>query len=220
MLQKPITISAPLEFPETDGEPLGETGIHVKQILDLLAALLLRFKNQLNVYCSAAMFLYWDPADPTEVVAPDVFVAFDVAPGERRTWKVWEEGKAPDVILEITSHKTRRKDIEKKALYEWLGVRELFLFDPLKEYLKPRLQGFRLVEGDYQSLRGETLFSEVLGLELRVVDDWLRLFDPASGQMLLTPVELGAALERSKVALAQAEAELARLRAELERLSK
>lgn len=76
--------------------------------------------------------------------------------GNRRTYKIWVEGKAPDVVIETTSRRTRRKDIEEKpSLYAQLGVKEYFLFDPHGEYLDPPLQGHRLVRGEYQRLEHE-----------------------------------------------------------------
>ena len=59
----------------------------------------------------------------------------------RRTFKVWEECKCPDLVIEVTSRKTRTEDTEQKLeLYrDVLKVREYFLFDPLEEYLEPSL---------------------------------------------------------------------------------
>jgi Uma2 family endonuclease len=230
-----------LEFPESDGQPMGETGIHVNQILALYAALRLFFRFAQDVYVGANMFVYYDPTDPRQNFCPDVFAAFDVLPGERRTWKTWEQGKVPDIIIEITSKSTRREDTrEKRALYEELGVREYFLFDPLHEYLTPRLQGHRLVDGRFEHMSGDVLTSQVLGLELRVKeDDRLHFFDPKRGMWLLINEELSdyadelavyaetererAETERERAETEReraeaAEAELARLRDEIARL--
>ena len=106
-----------------------------------------------------------------------------------------------------------------------LGVREYFLYDPLGEYLRPPLQGYRLHEGEYQRLfpaGEEGLTSQVLGLELRVEAGRLRVVAPTTGERLLTPAELQAARRAeatarraAEVRAAEAEAELERLRAEL-----
>ena len=213
--QQVIALQQPraLEFPDGDGKPMGETGIHVRQILDLLAALILYFRPRPDVYAGANMFVYYDANDPGQNVAPDVFVALGVKPGERRSWKTWEEGKAPDVVFEITSKKTRNKDTDKKPeVYAGLGVREYYLFDPLNEYLRPQLQGYRRVGGVFQRVVGRVLTSEVLGLELRIKDDGrLHLFDPQRGEWLWTPAELG---DRYEMLQARAEAERARAEAE------
>ena len=65
-------------------------------------------------------------------------------------YKTWIEGKSPDVVIETTSKKTRRKDtVDKPALYAQLGVKEYFLFDPTQDYLEPSLQGHRLAGEGY-----------------------------------------------------------------------
>jgi len=38
---------------------------------------------------------------------------------ERRSWVVWEEGKAPDVVIELLSESTAEQDKnEKKLIYQ------------------------------------------------------------------------------------------------------
>jgi hypothetical protein len=119
------------------------------------------------------------------------------------------------VVFEIPSRGSRLEDLgTKRAVYVMLGVREHFLYDPLGEYLRPPLQGYRLQEGEYQRISPGSeagLTSQGLGLELRVEGGHLRVFDPATGERLLTPAE-------AMVARRTAAAELERLRAEIERL--
>ena len=174
-------------FPESDGQPMGETGIHVKVILHVLAVLLAFFRKRNDILVGANQFMYWDADDPSQVAAPDVYVIFGVSPEPRRTIKTWIEGKAPDVVFEITSRKTKAEDLgTKRALYEELGVREYFLFDPENDYLRPPLQGFRLNEQSrYVPLSGQTLHSELLGLDLKIIGGTLRLFDSATDKILL-----------------------------------
>jgi Uma2 family endonuclease len=202
---------AAIRYPETDGKPMGETDIHIAQIIDLLFALTRYFREDPRVYVAADLLLYYVEGDPKEFVVPDVFVVRGVPKGERRIYKLWEEGRAPDVVFEITSASTRREDLgTKRVLYADLGVKEYFVFDPTGEDLRPPLRAFRLSGSEYQPLK-EPVFSEVLGLELQIVDKHLRLFDPRTGKRLLTPAEADAAREA-------AEAEVERLRAELEKL--
>ena len=84
---------------------------------------------------------------------PDVFLVHGVESGRYRpiycTWL--ENGKGPDLVIELTSPKTKKEDAGKRFLIyqDILRVREYFRFDPLDEYLKPPLQGHRLVEGRY-----------------------------------------------------------------------
>jgi Uma2 family endonuclease len=198
---------------------LGETLAHIHEILYLLAALENFYAGSPMVFVAADLFVYYVEGNPRKRVAPDVFVVRGVRSYERRTYKVWEEGRVPEVAFEITSRSSRREDtVTKRELYALLGVREYFLFDPLGEYLEPRLQGFGLVSGKYQSLAQRAdggLHSDVLGLDLRLRNGRLRLWDPAKERWLLTPAEESTAREAAEQRAQALEAENARLRARL-----
>lgn len=199
-------------YPDSDGKPMAESDIHRKLLLSLDFAIRHFFRNDPMTYAAANMLLYYVEGEPKVCVAPDVFVVRGIEKHDRRSYQVWAEGKAPDLVIELTSPSTRHEDLgNKRAVYADLGVREYFIFDPLGEYLTPRLRGYRLVGDEYVPMNGGPLASEVLGLELRVEEEQLRLFDPARGEYLLYPDELQ--MEAQKL-----EQENARLRAELERL--
>ncbi|MFQ5856731.1 MAG: Uma2 family endonuclease [Anaerolineae bacterium] len=221
-----------IEYPESDGQPMGETGFHITLITYLLSMLREFFRNRADVYVGANMFVYYEEGNPTKNVAPDVFVVFGASKAERRTWQIWEEGTGPAVVFELTSKGTRSEDLgTKKGLYEWLGVREYFLFDPLGEYLSPVLRGFRLTDDGYREIEASAtegalqLISEALGLFLRAEGGELHLVDRATSERLLPPPELAEALReaerraRDEAAARQAaEARAEALAAELERL--
>lgn len=199
-------------YPESDGKPMAETDTHINQLIYLREALNDYFRDDPNVYVAGNLFVYYEEGDPSQVVAPDVFVVKGVPKRDRRIYQVWKEDKAPDVVFELTSRATRREDMgPKKGIYEMLGVEEYFIFDPLREYLEPPLVGFRLTDWGYRRIEEEPLVSRVLGLELRVEGEMLRLVDPQTGEKLLTPLE-------AQEARRQAEAEVERLRAELAHL--
>ncbi len=219
------------EYPESDGQPMAETDTHLEQMVDaLMHPLKERYRNDADVYISGNLFVYYEEGNPRAVVAPDVFVVFGVPKKLRRIYKVWEEGRPPDIVFELTSRKTYREDLsDKRILYEELGVREYFLFDPLRDYLRPPLQGFRLHDGYYQPLLPDSLpdgewqiDSEVLGLTLQTNGSFLRLYDPQQERFLLSRAEEAEARRQAEAQLAQEiaarqalEAELARLRAQL-----
>jgi len=126
---------------------------------------------------------------------------------------------APDIVIELTSRSTADEDLEdKKSLYQnVLSVHEYILFDPRGEYLNPRLQGFRLEQGEYVpiSLVEGRIASEVTGLHFEANGEDLRLYDPATGQWLLTAEEL---LTETNDRLAETSGRLAETSAENERL--
>ena len=192
-------------YPESDGEPMGETGIHALRILTSMSTLRTYYRHRPDVYVSANMFMYYTEGNPADVVAPDLFVVFDTHKEERRTWKIWEEGKAPDFIIEFTSEATKGKDRWfKRGLYEELGVQEYFQFDPLNEYLQPPLQGYRLEGNLYQPIEAVInepflqLESKVLNLYLRSKDDDLEFYEIDTGVKLPTHEEAADELARLK----------------------
>jgi Uma2 family endonuclease len=222
-------VATAVHYPESDGQPMGETEQHINAIMYLYQALKYFLRQAESIYAAANMLFYYEEGNPAAVVVPDAFVVKGTSKHLRRTFKLWEEKVAPCVVFEITSSSTRLEDLGgKRALYEMLGVREYFLFDPLGEYLSPQLQGFRLEGAYFQPLELSpegTFFSQELGLILRPQGSLLRLADPETGQALPTldeAVDLALAeMERAQVEAERAdaaEAELARLRAELERL--
>jgi Uma2 family endonuclease len=203
-------------YPESDGKPMAETDVHIDALIYLREALKDHFRDAPQMYVAGNMLLYYEEGNPRACVAPDVFVVQGVAKGERRTYKLWEEGQAPAVVFEITSRKTRMEDLRtKRGVYARLGVREYFMYDPLGEYLQPPLQGYRLQEGEYRPMPpmgAGQLPSQVLGLELRLEAGRLRVVDPATGERLLTPAEAQAARRAAEAELEQVRAEMARLR--------
>ncbi|HKI17156.1 MAG TPA: Uma2 family endonuclease [Isosphaeraceae bacterium] len=215
-----------IEYPESDGKPFGETSIHVNVITQSLLGVIQGFyKDNPNVAVHSNLLVYYVEDDPKRNVCPDLFVAFKVPSDiKRRTFKVWDEGKGPDLVIEVTSKKTRREDTGRKfELYrDVLKVREYFLFDPFEEYLEPSLQGHRLRRGRYKPIAAveNRLPSEVLGLHLERNGFDLRLYNPQTGVWLPTRMELEEELGAVKADRQQAEAEIQRLRREIDSLRK
>jgi Uma2 family endonuclease len=205
-------------YPESDGKPMAETDIHRNLLADLVFTLDNHFRNNPDVYVSGNLLVYYVEGNPTKCFAPDVFVVRGVPKGQRRIYKLWEERVAPQIVIELTSRKTWREDLQTKwRLYEELGVQEYFIFDPEYDYLDDSLVGYRLEEGKYAALalRDQRLKSDVLGLELVDTGETLRLLDPATDQFLPNTIESAAAyqeLQATHKHTAELEAQLARYR--------
>ena len=216
---------APSDYPESDGKPMAETPVHWRATVDATDPLHEFYRQREDVYVGSDMMMYYQEGDTRRSVVPDVWVAFGVPKlPERRTWLIWLEGKGPDFVVEITSKSTRREDENrKKALYERLGVREYWQFDPTGDYLDPILKGRELgPDGAYRDLKlerrdGLLRHSSLLGLELHLVEGWLRYFDPAQNDYLLTYTEQHHA--RRSAESARLTAESARRSAESARLT-
>ncbi|MCB8945823.1 MAG: Uma2 family endonuclease [Ardenticatenaceae bacterium] len=207
----------PVEYPESDGEPLAESDFQITWIVYLLNVLSYFFRQRDDVYVAGNLLIYYEEGYPPSSVAPDVFVIFGVSNHKRKTYKIWEEGQAPHFILEVLSPTTVLKDRgDKKGLYEFLGVQEYFLFDPVGNLISsPPLQGYQLVEGIYQPISSTTLpndditlTSHVLDLELHTKNGELRLFNPQTQQYLLTYGEAESARAEAETRIAELEARL------------
>jgi Uma2 family endonuclease len=186
-------------YPASDGKPVAESDIHRQLLFDLIFTLENFFRAQSDVYVSGNLLIYYVEGNPKKRVAPDVFVARGVKKGQRRIYKLWEEGVAPQVVIELTSRQTWREDLQEKwRLYEQLGVEEYFIFDPEYDYLDDPLVGYRLKESKYKVMNAHDgrLRSKVLGLDLVDTGETLRLFDPKIGQFLPNWQELTEELNR------------------------
>ena len=156
-------------------------------------ALLARYERDPHTFVGINVQLRYREGADTRALVPDVFVVFGVPAGKRSSYRVWEEGKAPDFVLEVASPGTYRKDLgSKKNAYEEMGVPEYGVVDPKGGMHRPRLQLFRLEGGVYKPVSSRSgpdgslaVTSETLGLELRLEEDDLRLWDPEAGEYLV-----------------------------------
>ncbi|HYQ28101.1 MAG TPA: Uma2 family endonuclease [Polyangiaceae bacterium] len=166
----------PVHFPESESVP--ETGEHLRLRTALWSMIRLALGERAMV--GSDQFLYWDPTDPKQCLAPDVLVWFGAPDRAFSSWKVWERG-APHLAIEIISASDARDRPWSRKLkaYQRSGVLELVRFDaedaqrPLR--LWDRVQG-DLVEREVS--KHELERSDVLGLF------WLVEPSPDLGLML------------------------------------
>jgi Putative restriction endonuclease len=186
-------------YPYSDGEPLAESYDHLYVIMTTLAMLLAHLKGR-QATVLADQFLYYAQGFPRLRVAPDVMVIFNVPPGGRDNYKIWEEGQVPSVIFEMTSPGTRSKDdVEKKNLYESLGVTEYWQFDPRGEWIPEKLRGYRL-QGDPEPVYVPIPNNQSTELQLQlVVEEKIIAFYRLDDGVRLLPIEeLNIALEQQQ----------------------
>jgi Uma2 family endonuclease len=191
-----------------------------------------------HCYVAAELRVHRDPANLHDYREPDLLVALGVADRVRPRYDLWVEGKAPDLVIEVLSPSSlENKDLTgKRDWYRTEGVHEYVVLDPSGDFApQPRLQAWRL--GDradgtadvHRTSAGEqTLWSEVIPFGWRVVDNWVRVVDRASGELfpligdvepqLRREVELRrAAQEQAQIAEEQARQAEAREQLALER---
>jgi Uma2 family endonuclease len=202
---------------------MAETDDHRNLMLDLIETVKLHRIQDPLYYVSGNLLVYYVPGDRLRPLSPDFFVVRGVPKHNRDYYLIWEEGKGPEVVIELTSRSTRDEDVDDKMwLYrDVLKVHEYFLFDPHNEYLQPQLQGYRLSAENYvpiEPLDGR-LPSEVLELHLERNGNEVRLYNPLTGQWLPTRKEAAQQAEarRAQAEAARAQAEAARRQGELAR---
>ena len=214
----------PSIYPSTDGEPVAETYVHLYAMLITLEVLRQYLAGQQATVLSN-QFLYYAEGFPKLRVAPDVMVIFDVKPGGRDNYKIWEEGQTPTVVFEMTSKGTQEQDQSfKKTLYEQLEVQEYWLFDPKGEWIPEQLRGYRLQGEQYTPVTDN--ISRALNLRLTVEETLISFYRLDTDEKLLIPDELATALADSNAQLeaerqrrVDLEAELARYRQQFGDLS-
>ena len=193
-------------YPSSDGEPVAETYIHLYAILTTLEVLKQYLSGQQGTVL-ANQFMYYSQGLPRMRVAPDVMVIFNVEPGGRDNYKIWEEKEVPQVIFEMTSPGTKNQDQEfKKTLYEQLGVKEYWLFDPKGEWIPEQLKGYRLRNTVYEVIEDNR--SEPLQLQLKVEGQLIGFYREDTEKKLLIPEELATALQEKETELQEKETEL------------
>lgn len=225
-----VIVEDPTVYPVKDdmGDPTLQTFISVMLLGLLRGWLTSRGKP---TFVGMNQFFYWKQFDPTECVAPDIYVLPGVPLWARTgAWKVWETGKVPTFALEVVSRDVDKDYLASPPKYDRLGVKELVVFDPdfAAAGDRVRWQVFRRV-GKRGLLRveatnGDRVKSSVLGCWLRAVGAGdqvrVRLATGAHGDTLIPTDEEARAqaeIERDRERAAHAQAKAAREQAEIER---
>ncbi len=212
-----------VEYPE--GQWVAQSLWHGDAVRQATAALDHHFRERQDTLVAMEVRVYYVRGNDKVWLQPDVQVVFGVKRGNRSSFKVWEEGKAPDFVLEVASPSTAENDAEHKALeYASIGVREFWRLDPTGSLMSSPLEGYLACAGSYDAVEpvadaGPWLRSEVLGLELssaRKAGAMVVVFrDPETGEEF--DGSLAAAEQRRRAAEDRASAQAERARAEAER---
>lgn len=169
-----VEINAALTTPAglmSEGQP------HRRAKARAIDALGLHFKTiGRTVYLAEELAVLYPGAKP---FSPDILAVLDVEQpedDERMAWVVADEGKGPDLVLEVLHRGDRDKDlVENVERYAQLGIAEYFVYDRARQ----QIHGYRLPAHD--ALRYQRIVpqlghyrSGVLGLDLSIIDDNLR----------------------------------------------
>jgi Uma2 family endonuclease len=204
-------------------EPPLETYLHLQQMLLLLKCLDWWWrdgqkpapKGYRNDYFAAGnLTIDYSPNQQKSEFfrGPDFFVVLGTERKPRNSWVVWEEdGKYPNIIVELLTNSTADKDrgLKKQIYQDTFRTLDYFWFDPNSLEFK----GFHLLDGIYEELPPNPqgwLWSQQLQLFLGIHQRQLRFFTP-EGELVPIPEETAIAEQQ------RADAEQQRADAEQQR---
>ena len=189
-------------------EPEMESSLHYLQAMLLVSCLEWLWRDRDDFFIGANLTVYFSRQQlkNRDFRGPDFFLVKNTQRQPRRSWVVWEEdGKYPDIIIELLSESTAEVDrTTKRELYQdRFRTPEYFWFDP--ESLE--FVGLRLIGNRYQEIPNQPQgkWSETLELYLTILDGQLRFFK-TNGDLVPTPQESAV---RSGEAVMQAQRESA-----------
>ena len=161
-----------VEYPE--GRWIAQSIWHGDAVGPAREALVHHFRGRKDVLVAMELVVYYQRGNNKARLQPDLQVVFGVGRGNRGSFKVWEEGKAPDFVLEVASPSMAENDARHKATeYAGIGVREYWRLDPQGCLMRRPLEGYSASGGRYGPVeaverdgRGVWLRSKVLQLDL------------------------------------------------------
>jgi Uma2 family endonuclease len=189
----------------------------------LKSILLILWAQRMDWLFGIDMAIYFDPDLPP--IVPDGFLSLGVErfydEELRPSYVLWDELVVPSIVLEVVSANYRQEYTTKLNQYAQLGVLYYVIYNSQRRR-KPKLEIYKLVNGNYQLQNGNPLWMPEIGLGIGyergdyggVTRDWLYWYDE-SNQRYPTPPEWvkreqqRTLLEIAKTRQAQAESERA-----------
>lgn len=206
-------------LPPTDiysDEPTLESDLHLRQIMLLLTCLDWWWQDRDDFFAAGNLTIYFSPRQlkTQDFRGPDFFVVLGTERRSRKSWVVWaEEGKYPNVIVELLSDSTASQDrgVKRQIYQDTFRTPEYFWFDPVTL----EFAGFLLVGGTYQAIAPNEsgyLWSQQLEMYLGIYESRLRFFT-ATGDLVPTPAE---AAQKSQQQVEQAQQQIEQAQQQVE----
>ncbi|MCG3162659.1 MAG: hypothetical protein JMDDDDMK_03953 [Acidobacteria bacterium] len=197
-----------------------ESSLHALQLRLLVSILEWFWRERDDFFIGENLTIYfsYQQTKTHDFRGPDFFVVTGTERRHRKSWVVWDEGKLPELIIELLSDSTARNDrgLKKDIYASRFHTPEYFWYSPETG----EFAGFRLSGTQYEEIQPDERgwrWSQVLNLYLGAHEGFLRYFT-AEGAMLPTPAEdARKEMERAQVEAERAQAEAERAQAEAER---
>jgi Uma2 family endonuclease len=169
-----------------------ESSLHALQMRLLVTILEWHWRDRQDFFIGDNLTIYfsYQQTKTHDFRGPDFFLVTGTERRHRKSWVIWEEGKLPELIIELLSDSTAAADRGiKKDIYERrFHTPEYFWFSPDTGEFK----GFRLNAAKYEEIQPNEQgwrWSNVLGLFLGIHEGLLKYFTDA-GELLPTPEEV------------------------------
>ncbi|HAC64030.1 MAG TPA: hypothetical protein DCF68_10945, partial [Cyanothece sp. UBA12306] len=186
------------DLPDSDDTPVDNQLQHlIPGLLEAILALI--WPQKMDWFFGVDMGIYYNPKQPTTAIVPDGFLSIGVPriidSDLRLSYVLWDEQVIPIMVLEVVSQTRRGEYTTKKEDYAKIGVLYYVIYNPLRKR-KPRLEVYKLREGEYKLMEGEPVWlSEIelgigreIGIYQGVEREWLYWYDQ-QGKRYLTPEE-------------------------------
>jgi Uma2 family endonuclease len=212
----------PVQYPDSDGNRMADNTRQFRYIATLKGGFDNYYRERDDVFVAGDLLWYPIEGDNKTRYAPDVMIAFGRPPGDRGSYRQWEENnQPPNVVFEVMSPGNTAKEMAQKLQsYDRLGVHEYYVYDPDRGELSGwiRKEPAGALE-EIENMQGWQ--SPLTQVTFRLDGDHLEVTRP-DGEVFLTPVEMGMALdaerqradeERQRAAEERQRAEASELRA-------
>jgi Uma2 family endonuclease len=83
-------------YPESDGQPMGEPEWHFQLAYDLVFILKGWLAGRADAHVAGNLFIYYVQGDNSQVICPDVFIAFGSHKRRIETYRTWRDGPFPN----------------------------------------------------------------------------------------------------------------------------
>ena len=132
------------------GEWIAQSTFHFDALHYTQEALKRHFPQREKALVSGEVLVFFEEGNIAACLKPDMIVVLGLdGRRDRSSYKVWEEGKPPDFVLELASPSTSERDNSDKARsYSRIGVKEYWRLDPKGGLMAPPpIRGLRLYRG-------------------------------------------------------------------------
>jgi Uma2 family endonuclease len=194
--QSPRSLPSAEELPDSDETPVDN---ELQELIPglLKSILLILWSERMDWLFGIDMGIYHDPDQPP--IVPDGFLSLGVDrfydEELRPSYVLWDENVVPIFALEIVSQTYRKEYTKKKDEYADLGILYYVIYSSRRRR-KPRLEIYKLVDGNYVLLSGNPLWMPEIGLGIGcetgkysgVTREWLYWYNE-EGERYPTPEE-------------------------------